>query len=69
MLLILDAARRTHIQLSRERISEKMCTQQSRKVIWDMINTMFFTFVAFISNRKHMSVAPRAFLSNFFEEQ
>ena len=28
------------IQLLRERLSEKMCTRQSRKVIWDMINTL-----------------------------
>ena len=31
------------IQLFRERLSEKMCTRQSRKVIWDMINTLFLT--------------------------
>ena len=29
------------IQLFRERLSAKMCTRQSRKVIWDMINTLF----------------------------
>ena len=28
------------------RLSEKMCTRQSRKVIWDMINTLFLTTVA-----------------------
>ena len=28
-----------HIQLFRERLSEKVCTRQSRKVIWDVINT------------------------------
>ena len=27
-------------------LSEKMCTRQSRKVIWDMINTLFLTTVA-----------------------
>ena len=27
----------------RERLSEKMCTRQSRKVMWDMINTLFLT--------------------------
>ena len=44
-----------HIQLFRERLSEKMCTRQSRKGIWDMINTLFLatvavepTFVAFL---------------------
>ena len=34
------------IQLFRERLSEKMCTRQSRKVIWDMIDTLFLTTVA-----------------------
>ena len=34
------------IQLFRERLSEKMCTRQPRKVIWDMINTLFLTTVA-----------------------
>ena len=36
----------TCIQLFRERLSEKMCTRQSRKKIWDMINTRFLTTVA-----------------------
>ena len=31
------------IQLFRERLSEKMCTRQSRNVTWDMINTLFLT--------------------------
>ena len=34
------------IQLFRERLSEKMCTRQSRKVMWDMINSLFLTTVA-----------------------
>ena len=34
-----------NIQLFRERLSEKMCTRQPRKVIWDMINTLFLTAV------------------------
>ena len=34
------------IQLFRERLSGKMCTRQPRKVIWDMINTLFRTTVA-----------------------
>ena len=29
------------IQLFRERLSARMCTRQSRKVIWDMISTLF----------------------------
>ena len=31
------------IQLFRERLSEKMCTRQSRKATWDIINTLFLT--------------------------
>ena len=38
-----NAECRSLIQLLRERLSEKMCTRQSRKVIWDMINTLFLT--------------------------
>ena len=29
-----------YIQLFRERLSDKMCTRQSQKEIWDMINTL-----------------------------
>ena len=64
------------IQLFRERLSEKMCTPQSRKVIWDMINIEFLTlqlsnllFLLSFSTRRHISMAPLAILSNFFEEQ
>ena len=31
------------IQLLRDSLSEKMCTRQSRKVIWDTINSLFLT--------------------------
>ena len=31
------------IQLFLERLSKKLCTRQSRKVIWDMINTLLLT--------------------------
>ena len=34
------------IQLFRERLSPKKCTRQSRKVIWDMIITLYLTTVA-----------------------
>ena len=34
------------LQLFRERLLEKMCTWQSRKVIWDMINTVPDTVAA-----------------------
>ena len=53
-----------------------MCTQQSRKVIWDMINTLFLTLwllnlplLLSFSIRKHPSIASYVILSNFFEEQ
>ena len=68
-------SRRLCIQLLRERLSEKMCTRQSRKVLWDMINTLFLTLelsnlllLLSFSTRKHISVASRATLSNFLEE-
>ena len=58
------------------RFSEKMCTRQSQKVIWDMINTLFlmnvaveFTLLLSFSTPKHMSMGSSAILSNFFEEQ
>ena len=35
-----------YIQLFRDRLSEKLCTRQCRKVIWDMIDTLFLTTVA-----------------------
>ena len=64
------------IQLFRERLSEEMCTRQSRKVIWDKINTLFLTLylsnlllLLSFSSRKHMCMASRAILSTFFEEQ
>ena len=31
------------IQLFQERLSDEMCTRQSRKVIWDMLHTLFLT--------------------------
>ena len=55
---------------------KKCAREKSRKVIWDMINTLFLTtgavehtFVTSFSTRKHMSVASRAIFSNLFEEQ
>ena len=61
---------------SSRRLSEKMCTRQSRKVIWDLIYTLFLTLqllnllllLSFICIRKHSSTASCAILSNFFEE-
>ena len=57
------------LQLFRERLSQKLCTRQSRKVIWDMINTLVLdtvavepTFVVSFSPRKHTSMASRAIL-------
>ena len=57
------------------RLSEKMCTRQSRKVIWDKINTLFLTvtvgptFVAFLYYSQTYVQASRTILSNFFETQ
>ena len=64
------------IQLFRERLSENMCTRQSRKVIWDMFNTLFLTMfqsnltlLLSFSTGRHMSVTSPAVLQNFFEKQ
>ena len=35
---------RKRILLFREKLSEKMCTRQSRKVIWDVINTLRYSW-------------------------
>ena len=73
MLLCLKGPR---IQLLQERLSEKMCTRQSRKVIWDLINTLFLTLYLLnlllllsFSIRKHRSMVSCAILSNFFEDK
>ena len=64
------------IQLFGERLSEKMCTRQSRKVIWHMIDTLFLTTVAVVyffcfplalANTFSWPFVP--ILSNFSEEQ
>ena len=64
------------IQLFRERLLEKICTRQSRKVLWDMINTLFLRlsmstllFLLSFSTRNYNPMASRAILSNFFEKQ
>ena len=53
------------IQLFRERLSENMCTRQSRKVIWDSCHLLLLLS---FSTRKQ-SMASRAIVSNFFEKQ
>ena len=45
-LLSCVALRESTYTAFRERLSEKMCTRQFRKVIWDMIDTLFLTTVA-----------------------
>ena len=59
------------------KVVRKMCRRQYRKVIWDMINTLFLTLqlsnlllLLSCSTGKHTSMASRgAILSNFFKEQ
>ena len=52
----------------------KMCTRQSRKVKWDMINILFLIlqmsnllFLLSLSTRRSMSMVPLVLLSNFVE--
>ena len=59
------------IQLFRERLSGKMCTRQPRKVIWDMIDTLFLTTVAveptFVDFHQHSrNICPWS-LRSFFQ--
>ena len=65
-----------YIQLfRRERLSEKMCSRQSRKVIWDKyINTLFLTLslsnlplLLSFNTQKHTSLTSCVFLSNCLE--
>ena len=44
---------------------KKKCTRQSRKVIWDMINTLFLTLQ--LSNLLLLLSFSTRILSNFFE--
>ena len=50
-----------------------MCMRQSRKVMWDTINTLFLTLYLFLllsfNNCKHKSMDSSAILANIFEEQ
>ena len=64
-----------HTAISRKVVG-KMCTRQSRKVTWGMINTLLLTMqlsnlllLLSFSICKHTSMASRAIVSNFFEEQ
>ena len=65
------------IQLFRESLSQKLCTRQSRTVVWDMINTLVPDTVAVepillllsFSTRKQMSMASRTIPWNSFENQ
>ena len=64
------------LQLFRERSSGKVCTRQSRQVIWrydqctvpDTVAVELTLLLSF-STSKHMSMASRAIFSNFCEEQ
>ena len=70
-----DSSGQFHTAISRKVVS-KMCMWQYRKVIWDMINTLFLTLK--LSNLLYCcfplalaNIHPwafRAILSNFFEE-
>ena len=59
------------IQLFRERLSEKMCTRQSPKKIWDMINTWFLTTAAvkhtFVAFLEHSQTYVRGLQCHFFK--
>ena len=65
-----------HTAISRKFVGKKCARNNPRKVIWDMINTLFLTLwllnlplLLSFSIRKHPSIASYVILSNFFEEQ
>ena len=67
---------KTSIHLFRERLSAKICTRQSRKVTWDIINTPFLTLqlsnlrllLSFSSSQTYVhGLSCHSF--NFFEEE
>ena len=59
------------MQLFRERLSEKVCTRQSRKVVWDMIDTLFLTIVTveptFVAFRQHLQTHFHGLSCQFFQ--
>ena len=61
-----------HLQLFQERLPEKVCTRQSREVIWrydQYTVAVELNLLLSFSTSKHMSMASRAIVSNFCEEQ
>ena len=60
-----------NIQLFPERLSDKMCTRQSRKVIRDMMDTLFLTTVAveptFVPFRQHSQTHFHGLSCQFFQ--
>ena len=74
-IILLQTLLNVYTVISRKVVG-KMCTWKFRKVIWDMINTLFLTLqlsnlllLLSFSTRKHTSIASLAILSNFFEER
>ena len=59
------------LQLFQERLSAKMCTQQSQKVIWEMINRLFQTTVAveptFVAFLEHLQTYVRGLPCHSFK--
>ena len=64
--------------ISRKVVRKKknMCTWKSRKILWDVINTLFLAlsmstllFLLSFSTHNYTPMASRAILSNFFEKQ
>ena len=59
-----------HTAISK-RLSEKMCTRQSPKKIWDMINTWFLTTAAvehtFVAFLEHSQTYVRGLQCHFFK--
>ena len=65
-----------YTDISRKVVRKKMCTWLSLKILLDVINTLFLTlsmsnllFLLSFTTHNYTSMASRAILSNFFENQ
>ena len=56
------------VPLVQKRLSEKMCTRQSRKVLFPTLQLSNLLLLLSFSTREHTSIASRTILSNFFED-
>ena len=66
--LLIRSALEYEVPLVQERLSEKTCTRQSRKVLFPTLWLSNLLLLLSFSTRKHTSIASRTILSNFFDD-